>query len=329
MKKLLNLILICTFVSPSISRGGESNEYQKSFFDSVNVGMEFDPVKTLNSPRNEIEYQVLSVFKSSEDEKFLNFKLKEMGKFPKNFRAKYDEKTIVIEFLNKKMSISKIDLSNNTFMLGETKIDLGNVKNLKDLHKVFTAIENPFVSSLQFNPASLFINEAHALGPLAIGFIAFALTSAAIATAAQMKVNLDKLERTIEDAQGICFALDYGSDFTDNAALAKFERLSRGIYNRASNGEKKRVRQISSCKQVKESWWEWAKSWFYSIFSMSRDDIRDQIVKLCEKSVKVDNCIKRYKNRGRVNNSNRDPSDPRFNVYENESGTRTSGSTRE
>lgn len=329
MKKILNLTLICTFLFQSYAFADDERKYQSSFFDTINEGAEFDPVRTLNSSKAELEHLVLSIFTSERDQDFFKLKMKEAGKFPKNFKAKYENNNIVVEFLNKKMTFSNIDPVSKTFMLGEAKVELEKIKTIEELYKVFSKIDKPFVSSYEFAPSKLIFNEAHALGPFALGFIAFTLTSAAIASTSQMKKNLDQLERKIRDAEGICFSLDYGTDYNDTAAIEKFERISRGIYSRASNGNKQKVKKLTSCKQVKDSWWEWAKSWFYSIFAMTKEDIRDRIVELCERSVKVDKCIHSYKNRGRVNNDNRDPSDPRYRVYERTPRKRSAGAVRQ
>lgn len=329
MKKILSLTLIYAFLFQSLAYADGHKEYQSRFFGTINSELEFDPVSILNSSKDEMKFHILSRYTSGEDENFLTLKLKEIGNLPKNFKASYKDKNILVEFLNKKMIFSNIDPVAKTFSLGETKIDLSKTMSLEDLYNVFMKIEKPFISSTVFNPSSFFVGEAQALGPFVLVFLAGALMSAATLKAIQVRKKLDELEDKIKNSEGICSALDSGRELNVNEAITKFEKTYRDVYKRVSSEEKNKVRKILSCSQLKESWWEWTKSWIYSIITWRSDDIRDRIIKICERAVKVDNCVKKYRNRGSVNNSSRDLSDPRYKVFDSDKSGTTSGSNRE
>ena len=329
MKNLKHLFALLVLIISGNSFSSENEGFEDSYYHAINTHATQDPISFLKGDKNALREFILSAFNEVEDRKFLELKLSVAGDFASRIQSTQSDNSLELTIDGKTMTFSDVNMESMEFKLSGHTISLKDNSSLKDLFNLYEKIDNPFTKNVGFRLPNLFMKDAHALGPFAIGFLAAAAWSSGMLTAQEFTRKLNRLESKISDAEAICDDLEYGSDFDDDEALRQFEKIKKGLYSKASGGKSNKVRKVRSCSEIKGSWWEGFKSWLHSFFSASENVYRDRIVELCERAVKVDKCIHGYRNRGNVVDGLRDPSDPRFRVYDGKAKRRSRSSNRE
>ncbi|MBD66414.1 MAG: hypothetical protein CME62_14480 [Halobacteriovoraceae bacterium] len=310
MKRILISYICLSLILSPVAQASES-VFEHRLYNIMVDAKDIDLVRDLGSDQDQAIQIIQEQFSTQEDQRFLALKIKELGKW-QHLSAKYGphKKTIDIHFASHQMKISQVNLKTQSFKINEQIIKLKEGMGLAELHKIFMQLEQPFAKVSSFNALDFLISDAHALGPLALGFIAFSITAAGIYKASQMRTKLMELRSKIDRAQSVCSSLNEPFNQMDYSEhINEFQQFTRSLFRNSSSSARQRARNINSCQEIRDSWKTWAASWFYSIFLLTTEDFQEELASLCERAVRIDSCIVRYRRKKAINDQERGLSD--------------------
>lgn len=153
-------------------------------------------------------------------------------------------------------------------------------QTLKNVHRWLS--DSPTTTSLM----SLFVNDAHALAPLAIGLIAFAITSIGILWNSSCREAFAKTESRINDLWGTC-----NWDYEQNRSSPEIRELLREISSTENNLI--RSRRQTCDQQIRDS-----HKWLFFL------SCSENTSAICNKIDRLSRCLTAIRNRGPINDSN-------------------------
>lgn len=316
MKSIIVFCIQFTLIFQAFAQEVKPIQASAEMVKILNATSLIDPVAILNADKNQMQNFIESHFNSIQDKKRLSQIFKNLKITPETFKvSKSKNGNLNIEFSGSLMKISDINPSQKTFKLNGEIVSLSRVYSLTQLEAKFKRIQSPIIPQTSFNITDIILPKAHALAPLVLGLIAFAIAGVAILgiSYGQQALSIEQYESDLRGVEGICDGPSgpfnqYSQRY--ETSIRRFEQTARRLYNMSPSDSRQSARRLlgtdNRCEEIKESWSAWAASWAYSILNWTNEDRRDKVYDLCVRARRVERCIADYQDhQAQVNGSSR------------------------